>query len=470
MIPVNPPIDNRQPCNRQITGNLSKISTMHSLIEKYNYEVPRYTSYPVITQWQDQLDATSWASQVVQQLAGHSKLSLYLHLPFCESLCTYCGCNKHITTNHQVEEPYLEAILKEWQMYTSLLGEKPTISELHLGGGTPTFFSPSNLKTLIEGLFSEGVKRSEEAAFSFEAHPSSTTEDHLTTLAKLGFGRISIGVQTFDEEILRIIHRFQTTEQVYAVVKKARETGYDSINFDLIYGLPKQNLDDIYRNMDHVSQLMPERIAFYSYAHVPWTAPSQRAYDENDLPLGEEKRTLYEKGKELLLDLGYEEIGMDHFALPGDQLSKARQGGFLNRNFMGYTDLASDNMLGLGVSSISELGKAYHQNVKTLKDYYTYIENAQLPTLRTHLLSEEEYQTKKTIKNLMCQLKHVDVSGSVIRDEDTFREMQEDGLVIQTAFGWEITEKGLPFIRNIAACFDPYYQRKREVKQFSSAI
>ncbi len=167
---------------------------MHSLIEKYNYEVPRYTSYPVITQWQDQLDATSWASQVVQQLAGHSRLLLYLHLPFCESLCTYCGCNKHITTNHQVEEPYLEAILKEWQMYTSLLGEKPTISELHLGGGTPTFFSPSNLKTLIEGLFSEGVKRSEEAAFSFEAHPSSTTEDHLTTLSKLGFGRISIGV------------------------------------------------------------------------------------------------------------------------------------------------------------------------------------------------------------------------------------------------------------------------------------
>lgn len=443
---------------------------MHSLIEKYNYEVPRYTSYPVITQWKDQLDASSWAAQVKQQLSANSRLSLYLHLPFCESLCTYCGCNKHITVNHNVEEPYLAAILKEWQMYTSLLEEKPIINELHLGGGTPTFFSPSNLRALIEGLFSEGIERGNEAAFSFEAHPSSTTTEHLTTLASLGFQRLSLGVQTFDEEILRVIHRFQTTEQVYAIFNKAKEIGYNSINFDLIYGLPKQTINDIYQTMDHVSRMMPERIAFYSYAHVPWTAPSQRAYDENDLPLGEEKRALYEKGKELLLILGYEEIGMDHFALPGDGLAIARHNGHLNRNFMGYTDLASDNMLGLGVSSISELGRAYHQNVKTLKEYYDHISLATLPTLKTHLLSETEQKTRKTIKNLMCQLHEVDSSDIQIKDPEALKEMQDDGLIEFTDEKWQITERGLPFIRNIAACFDPYYERKTEIKQFSSAI
>lgn len=443
---------------------------MHSLIEKYNYEVPRYTSYPVITQWKDQLDAYAWAAQVKQQLSANSRLSLYLHLPFCESLCTYCGCNKHITVNHNVEAPYLAAILKEWQMYTSLLDEKPIVNELHLGGGTPTFFSPANLRALIEGLFSEGIERGSEAAFSFEAHPSSTTTEHLTTLASLGFQRLSLGVQTFDEEILRVIHRFQTTEQVYAIFSKAKEIGYNSINFDLIYGLPKQSINDIYQTMDHVSRMMPERIAFYSYAHVPWTAPSQRAYDENDLPLGEEKRALYEKGKELLLILGYEEIGMDHFALPGDGLAVARHSGYLNRNFMGYTDLASDNMLGLGVSSISELGRAYHQNVKTLKEYYDNISLATLPTLKTHLLSESEQQTRKTIKSLMCQLQEMDSANIQVKDPEALKEMQDDGLIEFTGEKWQITERGLPFIRNIAACFDPYYERKTEIKQFSSAI
>lgn len=442
---------------------------MLSLIDKYNYEVPRYTSYPVITQWNDALSGGKWADLVSREFQKSSALSLYIHLPFCESLCTYCGCNKHITTNHDVEDPYINAVLKEWQMYSSLMQEKSMVQELHLGGGTPTFFSPEHLKKLITGLFEAGIVISDQPAFSFEAHPSSTTEEHLVSLQQLGFNRISIGVQTFNDHILTLIHRFQTKEQVYQTVALARKHGYSSVNFDLIYGLPQQDLTDIEQTMDHVASLMPERIAFYSYAHVPWTKPSQRAYNEADLPTGEEKRALYERGKERLLALGYEEIGMDHFALPGDGLAQARHSGRLNRNFMGYTDLASDRMIGLGVSSISELAEGYHQNVKTLKEYYAAIEAVVLPGFRSHLLDEGEQQTRYHVKNLMCRLE-TSASIDAVADPDALTEMMNDGLLMQTGNTYQITPAGLPFIRNIAACFDPAYQRKKEVRQFSSAI
>lgn len=442
---------------------------MLSLIDKYNYEVPRYTSYPVITQWNDALSGDKWAQLVGREFKNRSALSLYIHLPFCESLCTYCGCNKHITTNHEVEDPYIQAVLKEWQLYTSLMAEKSVVQELHLGGGTPTFFSPSSLKKLIDGLFKEGIVKSNQPAFSFEAHPSSTTEEHLMTLQELGFNRISIGVQTFNEHILSLIHRFQTREQVYQTVALARKHGYNSVNFDLIYGLPQQDLSDIDQTMDHVARLMPERIAFYSYAHVPWTKPSQRAYNESDLPTGEEKRALYERGKELLLALGYEEIGMDHFALPEDGLAIARHNGTLNRNFMGYTDLNSDRMIGLGVSSISELAEGYHQNVKTLKEYYAALDGVNLPGLKSHLLDTEEQNTRYHIKNLMCRLE-TSAADNPVADEVALTEMIEDGLLVKFGNSWKISAKGMPFIRNIAACFDPAYHRKQEMKQFSSAI
>ena len=304
----------------------------HELLDKYNIPAPRYTSYPTVPYWQPEPPAqTAWIKTVQKAFTENNEISLYIHLPYCENLCTYCGCNKRITKNHAVELPYIDTVLAEWKMYLNILKhfsvkmylnilpEKPVIREIHLGGGTPTFFSPENLHYLLSNILND-AKIAEEYAFSFEAHPASTTYEHLKTLADLGFKRISIGVQDFDQEILKIINRHQSYEQVKAAVDMSRELGYESINFDLIFGLPLQTPQNIIDNFEKLKVLKPDRIAFYSYAHVPWVKPSQRAYSEKDLPLGADKRKLYELGRELLEKMGYHEIGMDHFALENDEL------------------------------------------------------------------------------------------------------------------------------------------------------
>ena len=441
---------------------------MPGLIEKYNYEVPRYTSYPVITNWKNNIKSDAWLSHISTLKLARKAMSLYVHLPFCESLCTYCGCNKHITTNHSVENPYIDLLLKEWQMYAQAIGGKPILSELHFGGGTPTFFSPKNLDRFLTKLF-QNFEIVKNKKYSFEGHPSTTTEGHLAKLAEFGFGRLSIGVQDFNEDILKTINRFQTTNQVYNTVSYARKAGYESINFDLIYGLPGQQLKDIEVSMNHVATLKPERIAFYSYAHVPWTKPAQRAYNESHLPKGKEKRALYERGKELLTQLGYIEIGMDHFSLPQDELFISREEQKLNRNFMGYTDAPSDLMLAIGVSSISEADTAYHQNVKTLKEYSELINEGRLPTLKTHSLDQTEVKTRHHIKALMCQLNTTLEEGDYF-DANYLNQMKEEGLLTESEGKWSILPAGLPFVRNIAACFDPQFQRESTIKRFSAAI
>src|SRR5690606_1080436 len=246
-------------------------------------------------------------------------ISIYVHLPFCESLCTYCGCNKKITRNHSVEEEYLAAIEKEWKLYRGLMKQTPIIREIHLGGGTPTFFSPRNLRRLVEILLKSAIVHPAHE-FSIEGHPNNTTRLHLNTLYTLGFRRISYGVQDLDEEVQRIINRIQPLQNVQDAVENARMAGFNSINFDLIYGLPKQTLQSIENTIRQVVELKPDRIAFYSYAHVPWTSRGQRLFDENDLPSPEDKLNLYLKGREILLENGYHDIGMDHFALPLDEL------------------------------------------------------------------------------------------------------------------------------------------------------
>ncbi|MDX1667184.1 MAG: radical SAM protein, partial [Saprospiraceae bacterium] len=319
-----------------------------SLLDKYNIPAPRYTSYPTVPYWQsDPPSAAEWESRVVDAFSREEGISLYIHLPFCERLCTYCGCNKRITKNHGVEEPYMDLLLKEWQMYLDLLPGKPLLRDLHLGGGTPTFFSAGNLERLIRGI-AEGARVEAGSEFGFEAHPASTSKAHLEHLYSLGFRRLSVGVQDFDPHILALINRRQTTSQITSVSRYARRLGYTSINYDLIFGLPLQTIPHIERNMEQLRQLRPERVAFYSYAHVPWIKPSQRAYSESDLPRGTEKRALYERGREMLEKMGYEEIGLDHFALPHDALSRARKQGYLHRNFMGYTPQYSRLSIGLG--------------------------------------------------------------------------------------------------------------------------
>lgn len=450
-----------------------------SLIAKYNQPVPRYTSYPTVPFWNNTVDAEKWKSTFSARFSAHNGnegISLYIHLPFCEALCTYCGCNKKITTNHSVEEEYIEAVKKEWNMYRELMDSPPVLREIHLGGGTPSFFSPANLKALLQYIFSHSVIHPQHE-FSFEGHPNNTTEQHLETLKGLGFNRVSFGVQDNDPEVQRIINRIQPLENVKRVTETARAVGYQSVNYDLIYGLPKQTLEGIKKTINEIIELRPDRIAFYSYAHVPWTSKGQRLFDENDLPSAELKLQLYLAGKELLTNAGYVDIGMDHFALTTDDLYIASKNGTLHRNFMGYTTQATDIMLGLGVSSISDTGNAFAQNKKLLSDYYQDINQNRLPLQRGCFLTEEDEAFRAYILDVSCR-------GQVIFRQShlpllrqfTFPELElvaADGLLTWNENEMKVTPAGKHFIRNICRAFDLHLLRNNELEKkntFSKAI
>jgi oxygen-independent coproporphyrinogen-3 oxidase len=448
-----------------------------SLISKYNIAGPRYTSYPTVPYWNsDTFSLENWKSSLKQAFKeSNSKegISLYLHLPFCESLCTFCGCNKRITKQHSVEPPYIKAVLKEWDLYTELFDEKPIIKELHLGGGTPTFFSPENLKLLIDGIFKKAV-RAENHEFSFEGHPNNTTKDHLQALYDVGFRRVSYGVQDYNESVQKAIHRIQPFENVQRATQLAREVGYTSVGHDIIFGLPFQTLEHVKETILKTKELLPDRLAFYSYAHVPWIKGNgQRGFNEADLPSAGLKRAQYELGKELLAEVGYEEIGMDHFALKSDSLHKSMITGNLHRNFMGYTASKTQAMIGLGVSSISDSWYGFSQNVKSIEDYYKLLEDDLIPVYRGHILSTEDLIIRKHILNLMCQFKTSWTDNHLFFDElpdaiIRLQEMEKDGLLIIDKNAISVTAKGQPFVRNICMAFDVLLQRKQPDTQLFS--
>lgn len=450
-----------------------------SLIDKYNIPGPRYTSYPTVPFWDDNsFSAEQWKNSVIKAFneSNNSEgISLYIHLPFCESLCTFCACHKRITKQHSVERPYLETVLKEWELYLQLFGEKPTIKELHLGGGTPTFFSPENLKALLEGIFSK-ANIAEQPEFSFEGHPNNTTKEHLQTLYDLGFRRCSFGVQDYDLEVQKAINRVQPFENVERVTQWAREIGYTSISHDLVFGLPHQNWDKMEFTIRKTMELKPDRLAFYSYAHVPWIkGVGQRGFDENDLPSGEEKRKLYENGKQLLEDLGYMEVGMDHFSLEHDELYQSLINGNIHRNFMGYSSSKTLLMVGLGMSAISDSWYAFAQNEKTVEDYQKRVEAGEIPVFRGHILTEEDLIIRQHILNLMCRLETSWSENTYLpeiqQSLEKLKEMEADGLVKLSENHITITEKGRAFTRNVAMTFDLRMLRKQpETRIFSMTV
>jgi oxygen-independent coproporphyrinogen-3 oxidase len=452
----------------------------NSLLQKYNVPGPRYTSYPTVPYW-DEGDFTYqiWIDTLKKSFTeSNSKegISLYLHLPFCESLCTFCGCNKRITKNHDVESPYIDAILKEWAMYCKILGEKPLIKEIHFGGGTPTFFSTNNLERLINGIFFLADK-AKDYEFSFEGHPNNTTREHLQKLYNLGFRRVSFGVQDYSEKVQKAIHREQPFHNVAKVTFWAREIGYTSIGHDIIFGLPFQEIEDVVDTIEKTKSLQPDRLAFYSYAHVPWIKGNgQRGFKDEDIPKDEKKRMLYEIGKKLLYKNGYHEIGMDHFALKTDSLFESFQNGKLHRNFMGYSSSKTQLMIGLGVSSISDSWYSFAQNVKKIEDYYELLEHDELPIHRGHLLTDEDLIIRKHILNLMCQFETSWENKSNYFKEIPevliqLIEMEKDGLVIIQNDGIQVTEAGKPFVRNICMAFDLRLKRKApETELFSMTI
>lgn len=452
---------------------------MNSLIDKYNIPGPRYTSYPTVPYWDEStFSPEKWKESVVRSFHESNPgegISIYIHLPFCEALCTFCACHKRITKQHSVEIPYLESVLKEWKLYLELFEEKPKLKELHLGGGTPTFFSPQNLKTLLEGIFAT-VEIAEGHEFSFEGHPNNTTKEHLQTLYDLGFRRVSFGVQDYDPKVQKAINRIQSFEKVREVTEWSREIGYRSISHDLVFGLPHQHWDAMEYTIHKTLELKPDRLAFYSYAHVPWVkGVGQRGFDENDLPSGEEKRRLYEDGKKLLQELGYIEVGMDHFSFEHDDLYQSLIQKKLHRNFMGYTSSKTQLMVGLGMSSISDSWYAFAQNVKTVEEYQKMVEEGLVPVVKGHILNEEDLLMRRHILNLMCQLETTFDSQDAIPElENAFemlKEMESDELVEIQGSTIKITEKGRAFTRNVAMVFDLRMMRnKPETRIFSMTV
>lgn len=451
-----------------------------NLIQKYNIPGPRYTSYPTVPYWEaDTIDQDSWKQSVIRSFNESNSeegISIYIHLPFCENLCTFCGCHKKITKRHTVESPYIEAVLNEWNSYVQLFDETPIIKELHLGGGTPTFFTPEHLEQLITGLF-KSAKRAENQEFSFEAHPNNTTKEHLTTLYNLGFKRCSFGIQDYDPKVQKTINRIQSFEQVKLVTGWAREVGFTSISHDLIFGLPHQTLDNVKDTIRKTNKLIPDRLAFYSYAHVPWIKGNgQRGYNESDLPKNEVKRALYEEGKKMFSELGYAEIGMDHFALKTDSLYQSLENKKLHRNFMGYTASKTQLMIGLGMSAISDSWYAFAQNEKTVAKYQERANAGELPIFRGHLLTDEDRVIRQHILNIMC---HFETSWKKPEAQfpelpdclEKLKEMESDELVIIHDDMLFVPEHARPFVRNICMAFDLRLLRKApQTRVFSMTI
>ncbi len=442
------------------------------LLKKYNVAAPRYTSYPTVPYWDTtNFDQDTWFLALKQAYMLHGKegMSIYIHLPFCESLCTYCGCNTRITKNHGVEKPYIDALIREWEMYTTLLGEQPKIKEIHLGGGTPTFFSPENLARLMDAFTTHSQ---EEMECSFEGHPDNTTPAHLEVLYDAGFRRLSLGIQDFDKSVQKMINRYQTPLQVAEITELARKKGYHSVNFDLIYGLPGQTFAGLQQTLQEVVAMKPDRVAFYSYAHVPWMKPGQRHFTEKDLPQGNEKFELYRLGRETLSEAGYQEIGMDHFALPSDPLALAVKKEELHRNFMGYTHQRTALLLGLGVSSISDCSYAFAQNVKTVEQYLQKIQQGEFALEKGHLLNEEDLEIRRHILNLMCK-NRTDFLNNYIPESITRRlaPLAEDGLVDMDQGRISVHETGRSFLRNICMALDErLWERQPETALFSQTL
>ncbi len=443
---------------------------MKELIQKYNRPGPRYTSYPPVPFWKNTPDEKNWIRHLKTSYDPSTGLDLYVHVPFCESLCYYCGCNRSITRNHSVEDKYLELILKEWDLYKKKLGFTPKIKSLHFGGGTPTFLSPEHLDQLIKALLNF---KDEDFIGSIEIDPRTCQPQHLKVLSENSIKRLSLGIQDFDAGVQAAINRYQPVALVEGLMEKINQFDFSSVNFDLIYGLPKQTIQTVTDTIRVVAKMKPNLIAFYSYAHLPEKIKNQRLIKEEDLPSPQLKRELYETGKKLLIEAGHEDIGMDHFALPSSFLYRAQQDKNLHRNFMGYVDKKSTILLGLGPSSISDSSLSFMQNTKELKDYEKILNSGLLPLEKGHTHTEMDLKVQQIILDLMCQHR-VNVTLAELPDHfEISRELEhfsDDGLLELNGQDIVVTPLGKAFVRNIAMSFDYHLRRQQNNTRFSQTI
>lgn len=450
--------------------------TQTQLLAKYDIPAPRYTSYPTVPYWSDSPTTAQWITTLQQAFAHNPQTawSLYIHIPFCESLCTFCGCNTFITQNHDNELSYTKAIQQEWESYLSQVPQFKTapIRQIHLGGGTPTFFSGKNLKRLLHPILEAVHIDPSHFEGSIEVSPRSTTLEHLQTLRAMGFQRISMGVQDFNPEVQHLVNRIQPYEMTRDLTLLARQVGFDSVNYDLIYGLPAQTVESFRKTAEITVSLLPDRIALYSFAFVPWIKKAHRLFTEDDLPKGADKRALYEIARHTFFNAGYQELGLDHFALPTDNLYRAHQQGELHRNFMGYTDMRTDILLGLGVSAISESPTCFHQNDKLISSYKKRALAGEIPTQRGHLLNAEDRQQREQILQFMTRQQvtlHDEAQVADVREY--LAELLHDGLVSIKDQTLMMEEAGRPFLRNAAMALDMRLRRHQpNTRIFSQAV
>ena len=441
------------------------------LFKKYDVAGPRYTSYPTVPYWENTPSQETWLEDLNCAAADHAlSWSLYIHLPYCESRCWFCACNSIGSRDHAVETPYLETLVNELDIYLSsvpMLAQR-ALKQIHLGGGTPTFFSARNLDKLFNAIKDRITFNKECFDASIEVNPCHTARDQIEVLARHGFTRISFGVQDFDSKVQEAIHRVQPLAETTRLLNLVRASGFTSVNFDLIYGLPGQTESSIAETAKRTVGYRPERIALYSFALVPWIQPVHRKFAES-APGGEEKRRLYEICREAFLDAGYLEIGMDHFALPTDSLCQAAGNGTLHRNFMGYTDYHTGVLLGLGASAISESPGCYHQNEKDISKYPAAVNRRAIPTMRGHTMTEEDKMARAQILSLMTKF-YVDIGSSSQKEciENALAEMIQDGLVEISDYRLTLTAKGRPFLRNACMAFDERMKRREPQRQIFS--
>lgn len=443
---------------------------MSDLLAKYNRQGPRYTSYPPVPFWKNAPDESEWINHLKVVYSEEEGMDLYVHIPFCEKLCYYCGCNRIVTKNHSVQDNFVELLLTEWNIYCDRLGFIPKINSLHFGGGTPTFLTPENLEKLIVHLTKN---KKETFTGSIEIDPRNTTLGHLDCFKKNGIKRVSLGIQDFDPGVQKAINRAQSFELVENLVNELRARQIESINFDVIYGLPKQTKETITETFNLIRKLRPDLIAYYSYAHLPERLKNQRLINSADLPVGGEKQALYDLGKDLLALDGYADVGMDHFALPDNFLFKAKNENKLHRNFMGYIDKKSSILLGLGPSSISDSSLSFAQNEKGVNEYEIKIKSNQLAINHGHTHDEKDLNIQNIILSLMCKnestinIEKIPYWNDVKVD---LSSMEKDGMIKMDDYKVIVLPIGRKFIRNIAMVFDFYFREKMPAEKFSRTI
>jgi oxygen-independent coproporphyrinogen III oxidase len=450
----------------------SRVHVDMETVRRFDRPGPRYTSYPTAVEFHEGVGEEAYRARLAEADArgGEAPLSLYAHLPFCEHRCLFCGCHVVITAHMPVAEKYLEYMKLEIGRVAALLPNRRRVVQMHWGGGTPTYFSPDQLSDLM-GTYREHFQVVGGAELAIEVDPRVTSRDHLDRLVELGFNRLSMGVQDLTPEVQKAITRDQTYEETADLMEYARRIGFtEGINLDLIYGLPEQRLETFESNLDQVLGLRPDRVAVYSFAYVPWIKGHQRKLDQDTLPSPELKLQLYLRAMERFLDAGYEPIGMDHFALPEDELAVAARGGRLHRNFMGYSVMPASDMIAFGISGIGEVQGAFFQNEKKLSTYYEALEAGRLPVSRGYVLDEDDRVRQYVIQQIMCNFRiaraevaerfGVDFDRYFARSLESLREVEEAGFVERTDEGLRVMEEGRLFVRNVCMAFDRYLEAK----------